>query len=172
MLQEGIKSVISDMAFPTLLTCTLLWVWSSSSTWSGLGSKSSLKTCVYHLDFDLTPFSQKSQYLSYWFCYYAHCVTLLRYIFLYYIPTGLIVVTSWIFFLLPSTSYPARFLPQVFTFFTFLFMIFFHRVSCKVFSQTFPPLLTLNSNIFLLHSTSYPQSMLLIIIHLPYFDVS
>ena len=31
-----------------------------------------------------------------------------RYIFLYYIPTGLIVVTSWIFFLLPSTSYPAR----------------------------------------------------------------
>lgn len=31
-----------------------------------------------------------------------------RYIFLYYIPTGLIVITSWIFFLLPSTSYPAR----------------------------------------------------------------
>merc|ERR1712025_138825 len=32
----------------------------------------------------------------------------LRYIFLYYIPTSLIVITSWIFFLLPSTSYPAR----------------------------------------------------------------
>ena len=31
-----------------------------------------------------------------------------RYIFLYYIPTALIVMTSWIFFLLPSTSYPAR----------------------------------------------------------------
>ena len=31
-----------------------------------------------------------------------------KYITLYYIPTILIVVTSWIFFLLPSTSYPAR----------------------------------------------------------------
>ena len=49
-------------------------------------------------------------------------VTLVRYIFLYYIPTGLIVITSWIFFLLPSTSYPARsFLPDIFgLFFTFV----------------------------------------------------
>ena len=39
----------------------------------------------------------------------THILTFHRYIFLYYIPTGLIVVTSWIFFLLPSTSYPARF---------------------------------------------------------------
>ena len=31
-----------------------------------------------------------------------------KYIMLYYIPTTLIVITSWIFFLLPSTSYPAR----------------------------------------------------------------
>ena len=31
-----------------------------------------------------------------------------KYIMLYYIPTSLIVVTSWVFFLLPSTSYPAR----------------------------------------------------------------
>jgi len=31
-----------------------------------------------------------------------------RYIFLYYIPTMLIVITSWTFFLLPSTSYPSR----------------------------------------------------------------
>ena len=31
-----------------------------------------------------------------------------KYITLYYVPTGLIVITSWIFFLLPSTSYPAR----------------------------------------------------------------
>ena len=35
-----------------------------------------------------------------------------RYIFLYYIPTMLIVITSWTFFLLPSTSYPSR-LPTV-----------------------------------------------------------
>ena len=34
------ESIISDMAFPTLLTSTLSLVWSSSSTWSGLGSKS------------------------------------------------------------------------------------------------------------------------------------
>ena len=31
-----------------------------------------------------------------------------KYITLYYVPTILIVLTSWIFFLLPSTSYPAR----------------------------------------------------------------
>jgi hypothetical protein len=31
-----------------------------------------------------------------------------KYITLYYVPTVLIVLTSWIFFLLPSTSYPAR----------------------------------------------------------------
>ena len=31
-----------------------------------------------------------------------------KFILLYYIPTGLIVMTSWMFFLLPSTSYPAR----------------------------------------------------------------
>ena len=30
-----------------------------------------------------------------------------KYIVLYYVPTTLIVVTSWVFFLLPSTSYPA-----------------------------------------------------------------
>ena len=31
-----------------------------------------------------------------------------KYLTLYYVPTILIVLTSWIFFLLPSTSYPAR----------------------------------------------------------------
>ena len=31
-----------------------------------------------------------------------------KYIMLYYVPTTLIVITSWVFFLLPSTSYPAR----------------------------------------------------------------
>ena len=44
-----------------------------------------------------------------WLFFRWHILTFHRYIFLYYIPTGLIVVTSWIFFLLPSTSYPARF---------------------------------------------------------------
>ena len=31
-----------------------------------------------------------------------------KYLTLYYVPTVLITVASWIFFLLPSTSYPAR----------------------------------------------------------------
>lgn len=31
-----------------------------------------------------------------------------KYIFLYYVPTIMMVTTSWFFYLLPSTSYPAR----------------------------------------------------------------
>ena len=31
-----------------------------------------------------------------------------KYILLYYLPTLMMVVTSWFFYLLPSTSYPAR----------------------------------------------------------------
>ena len=31
-----------------------------------------------------------------------------KYMTLYYLPTIVIVFTSWVFFLLPSTSYPAR----------------------------------------------------------------
>ena len=40
-----------------------------------------------------------------------------RYIFLYYIPTMLIVITSWTFFLLPSTSYPSRLASTVLNFY-------------------------------------------------------
>ena len=101
----------------------------------------------------LSSIFQKPQHIG-----HLDFVTLVRYIFLYYIPTGLIVITSWIFFLLPSTSYPARsFLPDIFgLFFTFVpnasyparfftryFWPFLDLIFCQYFafipSASFPP---------------------------------
>ena len=60
-----------------------------------------------------------------------------RYIFLYYIPTMLIVITSWTFFLLPSTSYPSRLASTVLNFYRniMLWLWSFHATEKVVFSQ-------------------------------------
>ena len=115
--------MILELVFLTQRTSILSLVWSSSSTWNGRGGKifPSISQTCWSLWFDIHP-SQRFDHLdTKWMMQQIIChqslkhvghldsVNLVRYIFLYYIPTGLIVVTSWIFFLLPSTSYPARF---------------------------------------------------------------